>query len=303
MAARHDPDDVPAIARYQRGVFTRAQAQADNFTRRQVDQRIASGSWRKTHGKGLVRASTVPEPRSAAVAAWLTRPGVVVMGPAAAAWHGAPVPVASVVDILTAKTGDDIFGRIRPHRLRVEPHEVEKVTTINGLDALTTHRDRAFVEALAWLPYRDALALAAWLASRELYSHSNINAYLAEHPGTVGNGQLRRLLVATAGGAFSPAERRAHELLHAAGITGWEADVPFRDARGIIGRADIYFHAQRLVVEIDGRDAHAQRAMADNLRDNRTLASGRRVVRIPAAILWSDPAGFVRTIIAILTTT
>ena len=101
---------IPPVARRQLGVFTSAQARDAGMSRRQVDYRIATGSWKRIVGRGLVLSDEDVTPRCLGVAAWLTRPGSILLGPAAAAFHGAPIPALSTVDVRT-KTAS---GRTAP---------------------------------------------------------------------------------------------------------------------------------------------------------------------------------------------
>lgn len=296
------PDDVPEIARLQRGVFTRAQAHAAGYTTRQVSYRIASGAWIPLPARGLVSASSRNIPIAPIIATWVHRPGSIVMGPAAAAWHGAPVPELERVDIWTDKLGDGIRDRIKPHRVPLASWEIERVGTFGGVPALVVHRDRAWRDALAWLPFEDSLDLSAWLAAHDQFDRDGIERALLDRPGLVGNRQLRRLLDATVNGAFSVAERKGHDSLRGAGITGWQANIQVRDKLGIVGRADIFFDDVQLDVEIDGCAAHERRADEDRERDNRMQASGRTVLRFPARVVLYEPDRFVSTVRTTLAT-
>lgn len=300
MPSRIDPAWVPPVARRQRGVFTRAQAYDAGLSRRQVDHRLSSGAWHRLVGTGQAAASAPVSASMLGIAAWLTRPGAVLLGPVAAALHGAPVPPPGVVDIWTPRRGDDVFGGIRPRRVRLEPWEVVRVTTASGASVHAACRERAFVDALAWMPAGDARDLHAWLASRELITPEDLEGRLVAQPRARGNAQVRTIRDRTARGAQSRAEDLAHDLLDGAGIRGWQADVPVTDDLGIIGRADILFPVERVVAEIDGRAAHGDRFQDDRARDNRMSAAGYLVLRFTYDDLTRRPRETVRTLRAVL---
>lgn len=292
---------TPPVARRQLGVFTSAQARATGMSRRQIDYRIAIGVWKRIVGRGLVLSEEDVTPRSLGVAAWLTRPGSILLGPAAAAFHGAPIPTLSTVDVWTDRPGDDLGGGIRPRHVRLDRSEVAAVPSLGLPSAFVAARERAFVDALAWLPLDDARDLLAWLASRDFLSRDELRSRLTAQPRARGNAQVRRLLDLTARGAHSHAEGCAHDLLDAAKITGWEADAPVRDVHGrLAGRADVLFAAQRVIIEIDGRRAHADRFQQDRTRDNRLAAAGYLVLRFTYDDIVQRPDETVRTIRAVL---
>lgn len=300
MPSRIDPAWVPPVAHRQRGVFTRLQAYEAGLTRRQVDHRLRTRVWQPVVGKGLASASSPVSASMLGIAAWLTRPGTVLLGAVAAAFHGAPVPPPDVVDVWSTTPGDDRFGRIRPRHVRLDAWQITRVATVGGVPVQAACRERAFVDALAWLPPAQARDLHAWLASRELLSPGDLEARFVEQPRARGNPQVRRIRDLTTRGAQSRAEDIAHDLLDRAGIQGWQADVPVTDGRGVIGRADILFPVERVVVEIDGRAAHEDQFQGDRSRDNRMSAAGYLVLRFTYDDLTRRPAETIRTLRAVL---
>jgi len=110
---------------------------------------------------------------------------------------------------------------------------------------------------------------------------------------------MRRRLIADSGGRpFSRAERRAHQLLRAAGIDGWVGNREFRDADGyVIAVGDLVFEALRMVIEIDGRQ-HLQPEviLRDRARDLWLGTQGWPVHRIEAGTVLHDPVTFVRLV-------
>ncbi len=119
--------------------------------------------------------------------------------------------------------------------------------------------------------------------------------------GRPGNGARRRLLLDSRDEPWSAAERRAHRLLRAAGITGWLANYPVV----LEGRRyflDIAFPKIRLVLEIDGRLHEDDREVFENdrLRQNALVLDGWTVLRFTWRMLDTDPAAFIAAVRAAL---
>lgn len=93
---------------------------------------------------------------------------------------------------------------------------------------------------------------------------------------------------------WSEAERRAHRILRAAGITGW-----CTNHRVTAGRfsytVDLVFLAERVVIEIDGWKFHHGRAafVDDRWRYSRLAAAGWRVLPLAATAIEDEPDEFV----------
>lgn len=71
--------------------------------------------------------------------------------------------------------------------------------------------------------------------------------------------QLRAIAAVAASGPHAESELIVHRLLLDAGITGWTANEPVRDGRGLIGNVDIAVRQkvrqkvrQHLAIEVDG---------------------------------------------------
>jgi very-short-patch-repair endonuclease len=85
-------------------------------------------------------------------------------------------------------------------------------------------------------------------------------------------------------------ETRLRLALVLAGLPKPEVQVPLPDA---VARADLYYPAQRLVIEYDGA-THRDSLAADNRRQNRLINAGYRVLRFTASDLGGDVAAMVR---------
>lgn len=108
---------------------------------------------------------------------------------------------------------------------------------------------------------------------------------LAATPNRRGNRRRREVLARSATNPWSEAERRFHDLLGSAGITGWEANgLIVVDGQRYFG--DVVFRAAGLVVDIDGYAFHSDRSafQVDRTRQNALQAAHWRILRFT----WSD---------------
>ena len=76
---------------------------------------------------------------------------------------------------------------------------------------------------------------------------------LRKTPHRAGNRERLKLLIDSRSEPWSAAERLSHRLLRAAGIKGWETNLPVRVA-GQLFYIDIAFRQQKLAIEIDATD-------------------------------------------------
>lgn len=108
---------------------------------------------------------------------------------------------------------------------------------------------------------------------------------LTDTPRRVGNPSRRRVVDRTATVPWSEAERTAHDLLDAAGITGWTANTSMT-IKGQEIHPDICFERERLVLEIDGFQYHSSQHafVRDRRRQNLLVLDGWRVLRFT----WQD---------------
>lgn len=287
---RIDPSRIPAVAHLQHGVFTRAQAIADGFTRRQVDHRVRTGLWVYVVGNALAHRDAPIDAWSLACAAWLSRPDCIVLGKVAAALHGVRVELDGTVEIWTDAPGDPGPARITPRRVRLRDDEIVDVATVDGRPGRATTVARSCADTFRWTPHVVGRNALAWARSREMVTGDELVADVAAQPRTRGNPQVKRFIGYCETGAMSSDEDRAHAMLHEYGFTGWRADVPLPDDRAPVARADVYFDEARLDVEIDRPETHAHRREEDRIRDMRLRALGIATHRIQADDLARTPA-------------
>lgn len=107
-------------------------------------------------------------------------------------------------------------------------------------------------------------------------------------PGLHGNVEARRLLHESRDRPWSELERRAHVLLRAARIKGWETNLPVRVA-GFNFFLDVGFRGRKLAIELDGYEVHLRRDVfiTDRERQNLLALAGWKVLRYTSASLTS----------------
>lgn len=289
VAARFPETWVPSTPTH--GVFLRRDAYAAGMTRRQVDHRLARGVWRRVVAQVLAHRDHTVTASDLVLAAGLARPGCLVVGRIAAAYHGAPVAAQPPVAIQVHGPGWSVPSGLVGRMVDVDEPGILR---IGGIGRVAPRR-WAFIDALATMPWDEARNLYAYLASFEQLQRGDIEAHLAAHPHRRGNGQLKQLLRRTAAGAWSEAEELLHTLLLRAGITGWEANVTI-DLPGRRVRPDIVFPAARVAIEVDGRSAHERHFVRDRRRDAALSAAGWVVVRVTWWDLTERPDALVTQI-------
>lgn len=238
--------------------------------------------WRRVLGRGLTGRSGPIGVEQLSWAGRLTRPDAVVSHTTAALLRGWPVPDAPQPVHLTGRgRGLPAPGGIRLHEVPLPAGDVED---LRGL--VVTTAGRTAVDCLMTLPQRDGLGLYAWLLSRDLFSHAELGAAVRAATGRPGVRALLALFKATGGAAANPAELLLHHVLREHGLTGWTANAAIVHRTRIIARADVLFDRARLIVEVDGFEAHSgrDRFLADRRRQNELVAAGYTVLRVT----WDD---------------
>ena len=160
----------------------------------------------------------------------------------------------------------------------------ELITTRLGL--------RCTVPALTALdlcPSQGADAIDAALRSRTT-SLAALHEALQLTGNRRGNEQRRRLLLDSRDEPWSWAERQAHHLFRAEGITGWVANHPL-PLLGVIYYLDMAFPKLKLALEIDGWTYHSSPSAFehDRWRQNDLVLAGWRVLRFTPLMLRETP--------------
>jgi very-short-patch-repair endonuclease len=285
--------EVPDVAGYQHGVFTRAQAYDEGWTARQVRRRVTAGRWRVFAGAALCHADQEIGPWQLAFAVDLTWPVAAISHQLAGVLRGFPVALGPVGTCTVPRNTHVQAPGLRAYRSRLLPADIGM---IGGLRATT--ETRTAVDLLATLPWSDARDLWAWLATRRLMTLDDLRVAAAGRTGQPGTPQLRRLVTASASGSLSAAEDLLHDLLRKAGIGGWVANARVVAGNRVIGVADVLFEGSKVVIEVDGWRTHSSRSMfqADRTKQNALVLAGYVVLRVTWADLTERPAAVVRQV-------
>lgn len=289
-------NDLAALLRRQDGVISRAQALACGLTRGAIEHRLARGLWLLLRPCVYLSAAHTLGPRARVRAAslWLG-PTATLFGAGAAWWWKLLDEPPDVLRFAVPPT-----RRVRSRGdVRIVRRMLDGVrATVSGVPVVP--KAYAVVDAAAEL----GLRRGAELMDRALLSgRVTLDGLQRAHRrrlGRPGSAVVARLLVLAAGGARSEAERRAHRLLHEAGVVGWLADHRVMVPGYGPAVLDIAFPTARVVVEVDGwayhRDLPAFRR--DHARQNALVLAGWTVLRVDWHALEADPDAVLATIAA-----
>ncbi len=173
------------------------------------------------------------------------------------------------------------------HRPGIRVHNVRTLewTTHRGIRVTTPAR--TLLDLAATVSADDLARAVEEARVLRLVTDADLRAILDAHPRRAGSAALRRELDVEARLTRSEAERRLLDLIRRA-----QLPLPETNVRVLGHEVDALWRAQRLIVEIDGFDAHGTRAAfeRDRARDARLVAAGYRVIRITWRQLHDEPA-------------
>lgn len=279
---------IGQLASGQRGVISLQQLRAIGVSEDCIHRRVRSGFLIKLAPK-VYRVAGAPrcwEQRAAAAALWVGELGA-VSGPTAAALHrldgfGPP----HVIDVTTTRP---LRSRSRLVRVHVTPYwlDCDRVA-VSGIAATSAERTlidiaRSAHEERAEIALEDAVR-------RRLTTTAAIARRLADLPSNqLGRSSLMKMLQER--GASPPADS-ALEVKVARMLREWGYPRPIRqkvldDEGRFVGRVDLVFPENRLVIEVDGFRHHDGRAVFDHDRSRRNalVAMGWVVMHATSAML------------------
>lgn len=281
-----------AQAAEQRGVVDRAALVTLGWSQAAIDRRIAEGLLRVLWPGVYAYGHSILTRDGWLMAATLAcGEGAVLAQRASAAARGL-LTAWSTIDVITpTKRGVGLDG-IRAHRVRLRPEERD---VHRGLPVTSLARTALDVAASEGAERVGELLDRALLEGQ--YDHTEMTALFRTRRGCRGMATLRIAVAALGdeGVIFrSWPERRARDLLRAAGIREFTVNAWFPTRAGHGYELDLWFPALRLNLETDGphhRFPHQRRK--DALRDADLRSFGVTVVRLPADLVTEHPEAFL----------
>lgn len=266
---------IPALLSRQDGLITFAQATCHGLSVSTVQRRVRAGEWDRLLPRVfLVGGHPLTDKARIRAAGLWAGERAAVSGPAAAWWHGMLHTAPAQIDVTVP----------RHLGLRAHPGIRIRRRNLDVADQIGTHGVWLTDKPLTALETAAAMPDGSVFLDRALQKHVGFDrVYRAycRNMGAKGAARIALLLTAAADRADSAAERLMLSILRAAGLTGWERDVPF--GRWAI---DIAFPAAMLAIEVDGWAWHmdVDRFRADRHKGNALVRAGWDLLRFT----WHD---------------
>ena len=198
---------------------------------------------------------------------------------------------ATIWEILTPRPADPIqvtlLNANRRTRRGLEIHRAERIETRRRFDLRLTSPPQTLLDLAATSPNELEEALNE-AHVRKLVTHQEVRR-MVERP-RPGVNALREVAAENPGLTRSKAERLVRALVKRAGLPAPQSNV-----RVAGYEVDLYWPAQRLVVEYDGWDTHSSRPAfeSDRLKDAALQLAGERVLRVTGRQLERRPEELV----------
>ena len=277
---REMPSKLAAVAGMQCGIVSRSQALAAGLTSDQIKHRVRSGRWQQVF-RGVYATFTGRVSRGAfwwAVALYAGR-GAVLSYETAAEINGMVAKDAEPAGLVhvSVPAGRHVtpVPGVRIHRsARERPiPSVEYPARTSVEDTLLDLADVAetFDDVCAWVTRAFQRRLTNEVMLREMMRRRRTLRWRAE---------LDDLVAAAAAGDESALEfRYTRDVERAHGLPEARRQVGFTGADGRRGRRDREYEPHRVIVELDGKVAHAESVVKDRKRDNAANVEDKRTLR------------------------
>ena len=150
----------------------------------------------------------------------------------------------------------------------------------SAVDGDVTTLVQTVVDCLRDEPLRTALTVGDSALSEGRLTRTTLRHYVTGLRGP-GSAQVRERIERLDGRSANAFESCARAILLAAGLGGFEPQVPVRHRGTFIGRVDLAHRGQRVVIECDGFEHHGERVRwaQDLLRHTSLVAAGWRPLR------------------------
>ena len=273
------PATLRSLARHQSGVVSRSQALRAGISADMIKFRVRSGWWRPVH-RGVYLTFTGTPGRGAQLWAALlgAGPGAVLSHETAAElqrlsdqpaetihvtvpWQRRIAAACGVSPHRSRRAGQIVLERSNPPRTRVEETVLDLTQTAATFDDVCGWVTRAF--------------------ARDLTDAGRLRAAMELHTRLRWRPDLQELIAAAASGDHSVLEYRYdRDVERAHGLPEPVRQAPFVGPDGRRGRRDRLYRDYGVVVELDGRLAHAaEDQWRDKARDNAAAVAGQQTLR------------------------
>jgi very-short-patch-repair endonuclease len=269
---------------------------AAGVTRDQVDLRVAAGRLHEVHRGVYLVGHEIPPPCAHETAAILACRGNATLSheSSTALWNLTPYPAPDPVQVTVPPERRLDRLKLAVHRATLDPDDIRRR---NGLPL--TSPPRAILELAGSLEHDALETLIAEAHYRRLATDVELRDQIARNPGKRGVRRLREVLDLPGGPrrTRSPAERQLLALLRREHVAGYEMN-----ARVHGYEVDLLWPEAKLVVEVDGYDAHSGRIAfeRDRLKASTLTAHGLVVMRVTGRQIRRDPDGVVARILRAL---
>jgi very-short-patch-repair endonuclease len=269
---------IANLARAQHGVVGRRQLLAAGIGRRAIETRLARGSLHLVYRGVYAVGHSVLGALGHRMAAVLACGPDAVLSHRSAAVHLGIRPYRGVLEVTRPTEGRD-----RPSiKVHCSSLPEDEVTVIEGIPV--TGLSRTLLDLAALVDRRQVERTMTEAHVRGLTDRVALPALLRRYPNRKGTATLRAILGeegSLLGRLESELEERFAALLERAGLPRprFNADLA---VGGRFLRPDALWEEARLIVELDGRQAHgtAQAFEADRARDRLLLLHGWRTMRV-----------------------
>lgn len=266
------PDDAIAdLAVLQHGAFTVRQARGAGFSDRQIERRVARGTWIRLLRGVLAIAGAPPTWRRHAIAPLLARPDAVLVERSAGQAHGlVDAPLLRPALCVPRGTSIRVPGAGVVHRWPVDPSEL---TVVDGLRVTTAARTVADLAGL--MPSTKVGSLVDDAIHRRLATPTAIDLAVdaARHLTVAQRGAVLAATAIWQGiRPGSAGEARLLRQLDEWGIEPPERQVPIVDCSGTtVARADVGWVPARFGLEYDTDAFHGPGRWADDEARHRAV--------------------------------